>query len=273
MECPAGHRRAALARIARMKRLIVNADDFGRAPSVNAGIVRAHRDGVVTATTLMVGGPASEEAGRIARATPSLDVGVHLTLTYARPVTDRERIPSLVEPDGAFPRTGAAFLGTGRAKPDEALIEYRAQHARAAELIGRAPTHLDTHHWLHDDAALEWAITALAQETGAAVRPHDDAQRGRLRAAGVRTVDRYRRDFQHEGHVDLATLERILEDIGDGVTELGCHPGEPDPDLERTSGYAALRVTELATLTDPRLRAAVARNGIALTNYAGLPRA
>ena len=264
MERSAGHRRA-------MKGLIVNADDFGRAPGVNAGILRAHRDGIVTATTLMVSAPASAAAARIARATPSLDVGVHLTLTYGRPVTDPKRIPSLVETGGTFPHEAAAFLGTARADREEALIEYRAQHARAAALLGHAPTHLDTHHWLHDDPALEWAITALAQETGAAVRPHDDAQRERLRAAGVRTVDRYRRDFQHDGHVDVATLERILDDIGDGTTELGCHPGEPDADLERTSAYATPRVRELASLIHPLIRTAIERNGIALMTYAELP--
>ena len=261
-----------------MTRLIVNADDFGRAAGVNAGILQAHRNGIVTATTLMVGAPASEEAGRIAKSTPSLDVGVHLTLTYGRPVTDPDRVPSLVEPGGAFPRDPAAFLGQDRAARDEALIEYRAQHARAADLLGRAPTHLDTHHWLHDEPALEWAIIALARETGAAVRPHDDAQRGRLRAAGVQTVDRYRRDFQHAGHVDVPTLVRILEEIGtdqidgrsESVTELGCHPGEPDHELERTSAYAALRVTELATLTDPRVRAAIEPNRIRLVTYAEL---
>lgn len=264
-----------------MKQLIVNADDLGRAPGVNAGILRAHRNGIVTAATLMVGAPASEDAGRMARATPSLDVGLHLTLTYGRPVTDPARIPSLVDPGGAFPRDPAAFLGRGRAAREEALIEYRSQHVRATDLLGRAPSHLDTHHWLHDEPALEWAIIALARETGAAVRPHDDGQRDRLRAAGVRTVDRYRRDFQHAGHVDVATLERILDEIGadpsdpsdpsdrgDGVTELGCHPGEPDQELERTSAYATLRVAELATLTDPRVRASIDRNGIQLATYA-----
>jgi predicted glycoside hydrolase/deacetylase ChbG (UPF0249 family) len=253
-----------------VKRLIVNADDFGRAPGINAGILRAHREGIVTAATLMVSAPATDDAARIARATPSLDVGVHLTLTYAGPVTDPGRVPSLVEPDGTFPRGPAAFRGTGRADREEALIEYRAQHARALTLVGRAPSHLDTHHWLHDEPALEWAITALAQETGAAVRPHDDAQRERLRAAGVRTVDAYRRDFQHEGHVDVATMLRILGDLGGGTTELGCHPGEADRELERTSTYASLRVTELATLTDPRVRAAAERNGVALSSFAEL---
>ena len=253
-----------------MKRLIVNADDFGRSPGINAGVLRAHEGGIVTATTLMVTAVDCEAAGALAAQAPSLDVGVHLTLTYGRPLCDPRHVPSLIESDGAFPRAPGAFLRTGRADKDEALAEYRAQYARAAALIGRPPSHLDTHHWLHDAPALEWAIAALAIETGAAVRPHDDAQRDRLRAAGVRAVDRYCRDFQHDGHVDEQTLERIIQGTGDGVTELGCHPGEADPELERTSAYAALRVTELATLTDPRIRAAIARNGIVLSTYAAL---
>ena len=160
-----------------------------------------------------------------------------------------------------------AFLGAGRADRDEALTEYRAQVERAVELLGRAPTHLDSHHWLHDEPALEWAIITLARETGVPVRPHDDAQRDRLRAAGIPTIDHYRRDFQHEGHVDIAALERILGDLDDGVTELGCHPGEPDAELAATSTYASLRSDELATLTDERAKAAIARNRIALSDY------
>ena len=253
-----------------MKRLIVNADDFGRARGVNRGILRAHRDGIVTATTLMVGAPAADDAATLAREAPSLDVGVHLTLTYGRPISNPRTVPSLVERDGSFPRVAEAFLGTGRANGGEAAIEYRAQFAKAETLIGRRPTHLDSHHWLHDEPVLESAIIRVALETGAAVRPHDDSQRDRLRAAGVRTVDHYRRDFQHEGHVDVATLERILADLVDGISELGCHPGEVDSDLARTSTYAALRVVELATLTDPRVKAAIARNAITLSDYASL---
>jgi predicted glycoside hydrolase/deacetylase ChbG (UPF0249 family) len=253
-----------------MKQVIVNADDFGRARGINRGILRAHREGIVTAATLMVSAPASEDAGLVAREAPSLDVGVHLTLTYGRPVSDPAAVRSLVEPDGSFPRRPDAFLGTGRADRVEALTEYRAQVARARTLLGRAPTHLDSHHWLHDEPALEWAIATLALGTGMAVRPHDDAQRDRLRAAGIPTVDHYRRDFQHEGHVDVATLERILADLGDGLTELGCHPGEPDAELAATSTYASLRADELATLTDPRAKAALRRNDIMLSDYTAL---
>ena len=251
-----------------MKRLIVNADDLGRADGINAGIVRAHREGIVTAATLMVSAPASREAGRLARELPGLDVGVHLALTYGRPITDPAQIPSLVEADGSFPAKPAAFLGTGQAHGDEALIEYRAQYELARELIGRTPSHLDSHHWLHDEPALEWAIAELARETGTAIRQQSPAQRDRLRAAGLRTPDVFRRDFQHAGHIDVAHLVAIVADTAEGVTELMCHPGEPDPLLAATSAYAADRVIELVTLCDPRVVAAVRTAGITLATFA-----
>lgn len=251
-----------------MKQLIVNADDLGRAAGINAGIARAHRNGIVTAATLMVSAPASLEAGRLAQELPGLDVGVHLALTYGRPVTDPARIPSLVQGDGAFPPTPAAFLGTGRADGDEVLAEYRAQYERARELIGRPPSHLDSHHWLHDEPALEWAITELARETDAAVRQQSPAQRDRFRALGLHTPDAFRRDFQHAGQIDVARLVRIVAETAEGVTELMCHPGEPDDELAATSAYATDRVVELASLCDPRVAAAVRECGITLATFA-----
>lgn len=251
-----------------VKRLIVNADDLGRAAGINSGIARAHRDGIVTAATLMVNAPASAAAGRLVRETPALDVGVHLALTYGRPITDPARIPSLVEPGGAFPAKPAAFLGTGRANAEEALAEYRAQYDRARELIGREPSHLDSHHWLHDEPALEWAIIELGRQTGAAVRQQSAAQRDRFRAAGLRTPDVFRREFQHAGHIDVPRLLGLLGDTADGITELMCHPGEPDLDLAATSAYAADRVTELATLCDPRVSAGIREAGITLATFA-----
>ncbi|GAC1492709.1 MAG: chitin disaccharide deacetylase [Candidatus Limnocylindrales bacterium] len=251
-----------------MKRLIVNADDLGRATGINAGIARAHRDGIVTATTFMVGAPASLAAGLLARELPGLDVGVHLALTYGRPVTGPSRIPSLVDPGGAFPTRSEAFLGTGRAVPEEALIEYRAQFERARDLLGRAPSHLDSHHWLHDEPALEWAITELAGEVDVPVRQHSAAQRDRFRAAGLRTTDVFRRDFQHGGHIGVPRLMALLGANTVGVTELMCHPGDPDAELAATSAYAADRTVELATLCDPAVVAAVRDLGITLATFA-----
>jgi predicted glycoside hydrolase/deacetylase ChbG (UPF0249 family) len=254
--------------------LIVNADDLGRSAGIDAGIVAAHERGIVTSATLMANAPGAERAAMLARTHPTLDVGVHLVLTSARPLTDPGRIPSLVEPDGSFPRSPSAIVGKGRVRGEEALVEYRAQYARAAELLGRVPSHLDTHHWVHDEPALEWAVVELALETGAAARQHHDAQRERFRARGVRTPDRFCRAFQHGDHVSVASLLTIIERIaadGDGMTELMCHPGEKDDaELLATSTYARERPVELATLTDRHVRDAIERHDLVLSTFEDL---
>src|SRR5947209_13637553 len=96
------------------------------------------------------------------------------------------------------------------------------------------------------------------------------AQRERLRARGIRTPDRFSREFQHAGHIDVATLLGIIHRLGDGVTELMCHPAEPDAELLSGSTYARERGDELATLTDPRVRRALADRQVALTTFAAL---
>jgi chitin disaccharide deacetylase len=235
---------------------------------VDDGILRAHRDGIVTSTTLMTNAPSTPHAATIARATPALDVGVHLVLTYARPLSNPTRLRSLVRDDGTFWRP--TELLARRIDRDEALIEYRAQFARARELIGREPTHVDTHHWVHDHPALSWAVSELARETGVAARTHTPAQRDEYRAKGVRTTDHFTRDFQHRGHIEVADLLAVLGRLEDGVTELMCHPGEPDAELVATSAYARERPLELATLTDARVRGAIERDHITLTTFAAL---
>ena len=251
-------------------KLIVNADDFGYSESISTGIMRAHRDGIVTATTLMTNAPHTQGAAKLARATPSLDVGVHLVLSFDRPTGDVSRCRSLVDSDGRFFRPKE--LMSRDIVREEALAEYRAQYEKARELLGREPTHVDSHHWVHDHPALEWAIGRLAHETGAAARIHSDEQRDRLRAHGVRTPDHFVREFQHEGKVDVDSLVALLDRIAkkSGVTELMCHPGEPDEALAKRSGYARERATELATLTDPRVRAKIKDRGISLATFADL---
>jgi predicted glycoside hydrolase/deacetylase ChbG (UPF0249 family) len=248
--------------------LIVNADDLGRSAGVDNGIARAHREGIVTSATFMTNAPSTPHGASLARATPTLDLGVHLVVTYARPLSDPARIRSLVRDDGSFWRPGellARAIDRG-----EALTEYRAQYARARELVGREPTHVDTHHWVHDHPALSWAVAELARETGAAARTHTPAQRDEYRAKGVRTTDHFTRDFQHPGHIGLDDLLALLARLDEGVTELMCHPGEPDADMVATSAYARERPLELAVLTDRRVRDALERERITLTTFAAL---
>ena len=252
-------------------RLIVNADDFGYTPGVTRGVLAAHRDGIVTAATLMANAPDTEDAARRARAVSSLDVGVHLVFTYGRPLTDRARVASLVTPDGTFPRVNDV-LRRRNAVAEEVLIEARAQYARARALLGREPTHLDTHHWVHDVPAIEEGVRALAKETGAAVRSQSPAQRERFRAEGIRTPDRFIREFQGPRPIGVDALVTLLERVaGDsGCVELMCHPGVPDDTLLRGSSYAADRGVELATLTAPAVGAAIERLGIELIDFRSL---
>ena len=253
-------------------RLIVNADDFGYTPGVTSGILRAHHDGIVTATTLMVNARDSDGAGAAARRTNTLDVGVHVVFTYGRSVLPADRIRSLVDADGNFPRV-RDLLRSGQPTAEDALAEARAQYARAKQLIGRDPTHLDTHHWVHDMRALEDAMVELAKETGAALRAHDGRQRARFRDAGVRTTDRFVREYQHTGAIGVESLLALLEHLADdeaGTVELMCHPGEPDGALLTGSTYAAERGVELNALTDPSVRDAIKRLRIELVNYSAV---
>lgn len=250
-------------------RLVVNADDFGYTPGVTSGILRAHREGIVTATTMMANAPDSDGAARVARVTPSLDVGVHVVFTYGKALTAPERIRSLVDETGAFPRV-TDLLRSGQPTAEHALVEARAQYARVRDLIGREPTHLDTHHWVHDMRALEDAMLALAKETGAALRAHDGRQRSRFRDAGVRTTDRFVRDFQHTGKIGVESLVLLLEQLDStegGTVELMCHPADPDDTLLKGSTYAAERGTELRTLLDPAVRETIDRLHVELVQY------
>jgi predicted glycoside hydrolase/deacetylase ChbG (UPF0249 family) len=252
-------------------RLIVNADDFGYTPGVTRGIVRAHREGIVTATTLMANAPDTEGAARAARATKTLDVGVHLVFTYGRPLAATAAVPSLVTEGGAFPHV-TELLRIAQPKADEVLVEARAQYRRVRDLLGREPSHLDTHHWVHDLPAIEDAVLALAKETGAAARTHDGRQRARFRDADVRTPDRFVREYQHAGKIGLEWLQALLEILAEdaGTVELMCHPGEPDAALLEGSSYGAERGVELETLTDPTVRATVERLRIELVDYRAL---
>ena len=251
--------------------LIVNADDFGYTPGVTRGIVRAHRDGIVTATTMMANAPDSAGAGRAARGAKTLDVGVHLVFTYGRPLLPTSRVRSLLG-DGETFLPVDDLMRRGEPKAEEAIAEARAQYARVRELIGREPSHIDTHHWVHDLPALEDAVLAVAKETGTAARAHDGRQRARFRDAGIRTTDRFVREYQHTGKIGVERLLALLEVLAEdaGAIELMCHPGEPDEALLTGSSYAEERGVELDALTDTAVKDAVRRLGIDLVNYGSL---
>lgn len=224
-----------------MKRwCICNADDFGATRGVNRGVIEAHRAGVLTSASLMVNRPASVAAAELAAAHPDLGVGLHVNLTNeGDPVVDVDDVEACGE-------------------------EVDRQVAAFHDLMGRPPTHLDVHHNLHRLPTLTPVFRAAARALAVPLREHSPV--------------RYFSSFYalwddgetHPEHVSVESLLAMVAGFGPGVTELSCHPGYVDGDLD--SPYALERELELATLLDPRLPDGLERLGVRLVSYRDLPR-
>jgi predicted glycoside hydrolase/deacetylase ChbG (UPF0249 family) len=249
------------------KRLIVNADDLGRTPGINAGILEAHQQGVVTSATLMVNYPAAAHVAGLAAQAPALGVGLHVALTGGPSALPPAQIPSLVDERG---RLHAKPEGLRDARLEHVLAEARAQLRRFREIMGRDPTHFDSHHHSHRLPVVLEAMLTLAWETGLPVRNASEEGLRRLRAEGLRTTDRFVDAFYGEG-ATLEGLLAILDSIAPGTTELMCHPARVDAELRQGSGYAEERQRELQVLTNREVRQAVQALGIKLVHFGDLP--
>jgi predicted glycoside hydrolase/deacetylase ChbG (UPF0249 family) len=243
--------------------LIVNADDFGLTGGVSRGILEAHRSGVVTSTTVIVNRPIDPTLVE-ALLTSRLGVGLHLNLTLGRPLSDPRRVPSLVDPEGAFFRDPRQVAS--RARPDEARIELGTQIDAFRRLIGRFPTHLDTHHHVGMEPPMLDLVLDFAVAIKVPVRSQDDRVRAVARRRKLRTPDHFIGDAGPEPYW---TAERALDHLGSlpaGVTEAMTHPGHYDQDLAG-SRYGRQRDAEFLGLTDPRVRAMIEREGIRLAHF------
>lgn len=245
-----------------MKRyLIVNADDFGLTEGVTRGILAAHHEGIVSSTTLMVNMPYAEQAFALAKENPSLGVGLHFVLTAGHPLA--EGVDSLTDSEGRFLKLSDLQR---QAQPEHLERELRAQ-LDAFLQSGLVPTHFDSHHHACGYLpAAEAVMLELAAELGVPVR-HAAPQRAQLQAKGVRGTHHFLHGFYGEGQIGVEQLLATLEGLEPGVTELMCHPGYVDHHLMRMSSYNLQRLTELLTLTDPQVQAALAALEIELVNY------
>jgi len=251
------------------RRLVVNADDFGFTGDVNRGIIDAHRNGILAATTLMANGAAFNDAVRLARQTPSLDVGAHLTLVGGpeQPPT----VTALIE-----------ALLLGRVKPYD---EFAAQLSRITG-AGIRPTHLDTHKHTHLWPSVLDAVLRVAREFGVAwVRApfdHPSAEtsmkaraiafaaprfRRKIAACGLRATDHFA-GFDMTGRFGATELAGLIERLPEGVTEFMCHPGYCTDELRGArTRLKESRERELQALTSRMARDAVARANVELTGY------
>jgi len=248
-----------------VKSLIVNADDFGRTPGVNAGILEVHAAGFVTSATAMVLEPSAARGIRdAAERGPRLSVGVHFTLTGGGPPAAAARSVPTLAPGGKFPRTAGEM--SRRIPEPEVRAELEAQIEIFHVLARRPPSHLDSHHHAARHVDVAPVFAAVARERSLPVRAVDDADRRALRQVGVRTPDHFFGGFDGPD-ASLATLERILASLPEGVSELMCHPARVDEALRRGSTYADERDLEREILCDARLLPLVRSLGIELVGF------
>src|SRR5215212_790016 len=225
------------------RRLVVNADDFGLSAGVNAGILRAHVEGIVTSASLMVRGEAAAAAAAEAADQPRLGVGLHLDL--AEWVCD----------DGEW-RCVYEVVDCSDAAAVAAELERQLDAFRA--LCGREPTHLDSHQHVHREEPVRSILGVRARELGLPLRHH-----GYVRYCGA-FYGQGRAGTPQPETITAAALMRLIEDLPAGATELCCHPAT---DTTADFSYGAERLAELEALCDPAVREAVDAAGVVLCTF------
>jgi hopanoid biosynthesis associated protein HpnK len=299
----------ARSRTPAMRRLIVNGDDFGYTRGVNAGILDAFRDGILTSTTLMAIGDAFDDAVRLARENPELGVGCHLVLVGERATAAAKTIPTLAGADGRLPGSLAELVGRlalGRVRQADIETELRAQIGRITA-AGIRPTHVDTHKHTHLYPRVMQAVARVAAEfgIGAVRKPYESlrtlfgggregrgergemgrsitaaaagAGRGRFRrvaqAKGLRTPDHFC-GIRWTGSLGAEDVVRLVERLPEGTTELMCHPGYRDAELDgKATRLKGERQRELEALRAPEVARVVQERGIRLISYRELAEA
>jgi len=283
-----------------MKQVILNADDFGLTRGINEGIIRAHREGILTSATLMANGLAFDDAIERAKTNPKLGIGCHLVLSGGMSVAPRETIPSLAGPSGALPDSLPALVArvtSGSLRTDDMETELRAQieKIRAA---GVEPTHVDTHKHTHTHPRVMGAVARVARAYGISrirnpVEDLRDSWRStrfdglaRIRdlaaACAVRLVGFQFRTLSRRygllspdhflglaatGRLSAAALAQLMEAVPEGRTEIMLHPGIWDPDLEKVGGRLRQRQTEMEALLSPEVGRVVKQCNIQLITY------
>jgi chitin disaccharide deacetylase len=287
-----------------VKNLIVNADDLGWTEGVNRGITEAHRNGLVTSASLLANGPAFESALKLGSSNPELGIGVHLNLSDGPPSAPRHEVQGLLNDVGDLeggPENLLLRIASRSLPLEEVEREWGAQIEKI-QAAGVEPTHVDGHkhvHMLpglfeitlrlakkhairsvrvaHEESTLRAVLSRGREQKVVVVLKQGVQARGlKLLAkdaremadrAGIVTTD-YFCGIAQTGELTREGLERLLENLPDGTTELMCHPGYMDEELRRTATrLKQSRQTELEILTDPGVRKLVATQGIRLINY------
>lgn len=278
-----------------VKRLIVNADDYGHSPGISEGIRQGHLHGIVTSTSAMMNRPlAPADLTIAARSCPNLGIGVHLVLTTGKPLLAAEHVSTVADGQGNFLNLPALIDHLDRLNMDQVWAEWNTQVERFIRHFGRNPDHLDSHHHCsYFTPALFERMVRLAEQLHCGIRKPfggnsvdaanylpqelvDTAMQNYAAFASQPlppTTDVFINDFYNEGatleHL-TAILETIAADPANETFELMCHPAKMDHELRGISDYNDNRIHELAILQDPAVREKVAALQIRMITFAEL---
>lgn len=242
-----------------MKKLIVNADDFGLTKGINKGTILAHENGVVTSTTLMVNGYATDEAFALAKGNPNLSVGIHFVLTFGRPILDGHK--SLVDENGDFLKVNV--LRESELDATEVEAEFRAQLDKFMS-YGLRPTHIDSHHHVHEHDDVFPVVAELAKELNIPMRSVID------KSHGIKCPDLFTIEFYGET-ANLEGFKRATEFTSDDqLIEVMTHPAVVDDLLGEISSYVSERGEELNVLTSNEIKDYLQKAQVKLINYRNL---
>jgi chitin disaccharide deacetylase len=288
-----------------VRRLIVNADDFGFTSGVNRAIAESHKHGVVTSTTLMANGRAFAEAVCLAKTLPNLSVGCHIVVIDGVPVLDAQEIPTLLDDTNGHFRAGiksfAASALARRLSPDQIEAEAGAQ-IRKLQNAGLTVSHIDTHKHTHLFPQVLRPLLRAARACGVCAIRNPFGPRRPLhsqqllahpglwtRYAEVRILRRFSDAFRASAHregfgspdgtlgievtgaLDATLFRAIARAIPEGTWEFVCHPGYNDDDLRSANTrLRESRETELRVLTTPEARQLLMEEHIELISYRDL---
>jgi len=265
-----------------MKRLIINSDDYGRTPEISRGIREAHLRGVVTSTTCMMNIPTTANDVAIAlKETPNLGMGVHLVLTMGRPISASEAVPSIVDENGDFFNYTPLIEHLTTLNMDEVKKEWRAQIEAFIKASGRKPTHIDSHHHSsYFSPNLFRGMLELAKEFDCAIRFPFTEVSSEIEETAKHVPDLIQEFNPHRPAVffvnfydETATKEdllNIISNVGEGTSEIMCHPGYVDDAFAKESVYNFQRERELKILTDADVKQAIESQNIKLITFADL---
>jgi len=280
-----------------MRRLIVNADDFGLTSGVNRGIVEAHQHGLVTSSTLMAGGAAFENAIALAKQTPRLSVGCHVLLVDGPPVLDLSKVSTLAFANSGTPQFRESIVtfacrAAGR-RLDEAQIEAEiAAQIQKLQSAGIQVSHLDSHKHTHMFPAVFRPMLRAAKKCGIrAVRnPFEPllfaSARNWKRRFQLGILRSFQKSFRQAlddagmltpngcigiiatGGLTMSTFRALIENLPEGTWEFVSHPGYNDADLARIkTRLRASREKELQILTSDETKEMLRREQIELVSY------